>query len=109
MPVEDRSRIRGAIINVGLEVDCCPIIDWICIGLTLSAGGGKSPLAIPLPTAPLADGDFLRHRRHMLTRHLPGLDPALQRVQGSLITTHIGEVTVDMRNNREVKAVIRQT
>ena len=40
----------------------------------------KSPLAMSRTTTPLADGDLLRHRHHMLTRHLLGLDPALQKV-----------------------------
>ena len=45
--------------------------------------------------------DLLRHRHHMLTCHLPGLEPALQRVQGSIIATHIREAAVEMRRDRE--------
>ena len=41
----------------------------------------------------------------MLTRHLNGLDSALQRVQGLLIATYIREVAVGMRRDREVKAL----
>ena len=48
------------------------------------------------------------HRNNMLTRHLPRLDPALQRVQGSLIANHTEEVAVEMMRYREVKALVRQ-
>ena len=41
----------------------------------------------------------------MLTHHLPGLDSALQQVQGPLIATHIGEVTVNMRKDRDARAL----
>ena len=41
----------------------------------------------------------------MLIRYLPGLDSSLQRVQGSLIATDIGEVAVEMRRDRETKAL----
>ena len=58
---------------------------------------------MPRPTVPMANGDFVQNRHHMLTRHLLGLDPALQRVQGLLIATHIREVAVEMRRDREVK------
>ena len=40
-----------------------------------------------------------------LYRHLPRLNPALQRVQGSLISMHIGEVAVEMRRNQDDKAL----
>ena len=44
----------------------------------------------------------------MITRHLPGLDPALQRFQGFLIVTHTGEVAVEMRRDREEKSLALQ-
>ena len=89
-----------SIVNGGLDVDCLPIIDWLCVSLTLNNGNNKLPLSIPRPTVPLADEDLLRHRYHMLTRNLPGIDLTLQRVQGSLIATHIGEVSLEMNRDR---------
>ena len=53
----------------------------------------------------MAGINLLCHRHHMITCQLPGLDPALQRVQGLLIATHIGEVAVELRQDREVKAL----
>ena len=41
----------------------------------------------------------------MLTSHLPGLDPALQRVHGLLIAITIGEVVVDLRRDKEAKVL----
>ena len=45
-PVEAWTRLHGAIIDGGLEVDCCPIIDWIRFALTLKTGDEKLPLAM---------------------------------------------------------------
>ena len=63
---------------------------------------------MPHPTVPLADGDLLQHRHHIIPHHLPGLEPSLQRVQGSLIATHIREVAVDVSRDREEKALAWQ-
>ena len=88
-PVEACTRLSGTIVNRGLEVDFRPIINLIYANLTLKTGDDKSPLAIMRPTAPLVDGHLLRHRYYMLTRHLSRLEPALQRVEGLIIATHI--------------------
>ena len=77
-------------------MDCCPIIYWLCVALTKMVVSDKSPLVMPRPTVPLADGDLLRHRNHMLNQTPPELYPTLQRVQGSLIVTHIWEVMVQL-------------
>ena len=60
------------------------------------------------PTMLLENGDLLRHQHNMLTRQLPGLDNALQRVQGLLIVNRIGEVAVEMNMDREAKAMTLQ-
>ena len=44
----------------------------------------------------------------MLTFHLPGMDPSLQRVQGLRIATHIVEVKVGLSRYREAKALVRK-
>ena len=41
------THLCGSIITGGLEVYCCPIIDWLRVDLTLKAGNYKSPLAMP--------------------------------------------------------------
>ena len=99
-PAEAWTRLRGSIIDGVQEVHCRPIINWLRVSLTMKMGKENSPLAMPQPTVPLNDGDLLWHRHHMLTRHLPGMDPTLQRFQGLLIATHIGEVGVDLRRDR---------
>ena len=53
----------------------------------------------------LADGDLLRHRHHMLTRHLPGMEPDLKRVQGLFIANGIREVVVELKRDRETKSL----
>ena len=57
---------------------------------------------------PLADEDLLQNIHHMLTHHLHRLDPALQRVQGLIISTLIREVVVAMRRDRESKSLVRK-
>ena len=104
-PAEAWTRLHSAIVGGGLEVDCPFKIDWIHVTMTLKTGDDKSPLAMPQTTVPLEDGYLLRNRHHMLTRHLPRLDPSLQRFHGFLITTHIREVVVELRRDREVKAL----
>ena len=44
----------------------------------------------------------------MLTHHLPGMEPSLQRDQGLLTATHIENVAVEMRRDREAKALVYQ-
>ena len=65
-------------------------MDWLRVALTKKVDYGNSPLAMPRPTTPLDNGYYPQK----LTRHLPILDNALQRVQWSLMATHIGEVAV---------------
>ena len=85
MPVESCTLLRNTIVERGLEFDCFPITDSLRIYLTLKTGDEKLPLTILRPTAPLANLDLLWYRHHMLTHQLPGLDPNLKRLQGSLI------------------------
>ena len=99
-PTEVWTCIHGDIVNRGQEVDCQPITYLICVALTKEAVNNKLPLAILQPTVPLADRNVLHHCHHMLTQHLPGLDPALQRVHGYLIATHIGEIAVELWQDR---------
>ena len=77
MPAEAWTRIRRAIVNVGHEVVCRLMIDWLSVALTKKVGDNKSPLSMPQPTAPLAKGDCLCHHHHMFTQHIPRLDLAL--------------------------------
>ena len=100
-PMEAWTRLRGTIVDGGLEFDCRPIIDWIRFALTLKTGDEKLPLAMLRPNTPLEHGDLLWHWHHIITRHLPRIETSLRRVQGLLIATHIGNVAVGMRRDRE--------
>ena len=60
---------------------------------------------MPYPTVPLTDGNLLRHGHQILTLYPHELDPTLQRVQVSLVATHIGEVSSEMNRDIEVKAL----
>ena len=41
----------------------------------------------------------------MLNRQLPGMEPAIERVKGLLIATHIGEAALELRRDREAKVL----
>ena len=41
------------------------------------------------------------HRHTLMIRHLPGLDPSIERALGKQIARKIGEVSVEMRADRE--------
>ena len=84
MPADAWTRLRGVIVDGGHEVD-----SWPKITLMKKMGDEKYPLDLLQPTMTLDDGDLLRHCHYILTQHLLGLEPALQRVHGSLIATHI--------------------
>ena len=90
--VEAWTRLCRSISDRILEVDCRPITDWLCVTLTLNTGDEKSPLAIPRPTVPLEDGELLQKRHHMLTCHLPRLEPALKRVQDFPLRPTLGRL-----------------
>ena len=108
-PTEAWNHICGAIGDAGQEVDFRSIGEWLWVALTKKVGDEKSPLALPRPTITLGDRNLLSHCHHMLTRHLPGLDPSPQRVQGSLIATHVGEVRVKLRRDWEAKLQARKS
>ena len=64
-------------------------------------------LVMSNPTASLMYDLLLQNRHNMLVRHLPGLDLEISISQGSLITTHIGKVVVDLIHYQEEKARLR--
>ena len=88
----------------GQEMDCWPIVGWIFVALKKKARDENSTLAMKRSTVPLANRDLLHHHHNMLTCHLPGQDPNLQRVQRSIIATHFGEVRVKWWQDREAKS-----
>ena len=106
-PVEACTCLRGSIMYGVQEVDFRTIIYWLLVALTKKVGDNKLPLALTRSNAPLAYGDLLLHCHHMLTRHLPRMEPYFHRVKGSLIATHIREVVLELRQDREAKAQAR--
>ena len=82
-PVEAWIFLSGAIVDNGAMVDFRPITNWIRVAITRKSETYQlSPLAMPRPTSPLADRYLTCYRQKVLTSHLPGIDPALQRMQG---------------------------
>ena len=65
-----------------------------------------SPLTIPRPTATIMDVNHLWHCHQILILQLPRHNPALQRVQRSLIALHIGGVAVELRHEYEEMAMV---
>ena len=55
---------------------------------------------VPEPSAPLPDALLLQHRHWLLIRHLPGLEPSINRATGTRIAKIVGEVAVELRKTR---------
>ena len=51
--------------------------------------------------APVADELLKLHWHYLMIQHLPGLDPSIKRATGTHIAQKIGEVSVEMRADRE--------
>ena len=101
--------LLGAIVDAGAKADYKPIIDWIRVSLMQeSREDHPYPLAMPQPTNLFIGRDLLRHRNHILIRHIPKHNPALQRVQGYLIASHIEEMALDLQQDREDKMRVRE-
>ena len=52
------------------------------------------------PLAPLSNALILQHRHRILLRHLPGLDPSINRATGAHIAEPFGELAVELRETR---------
>ena len=52
--------------------------------------------------------DFLQHIHNVLVRHLSVSDLALQYAQGFLIATHIGNLTIELFRNQELKSWVKE-
>ena len=82
-----------------------PIVDWLRVDLKKKSGEDQqSTLTMHRPSAPIVDGELLRHRHNILVRHLLRSDSSIQCAQVSLINTHIGEVEVKLCRKLEEKA-----
>ena len=107
MPVEAWRRLRGAIVDTVAEADCLPISRWTQVDSTSKGGDDQLyPLAMPRTTNTVMDEGPIHHQNNIPIRHLPGQDPFLQHFQGSLIASHIGEVTVELLHDHEKRARI---
>ena len=100
MPMEACTHLWGLIVNVGVEDDCHPLIDWLRVALTRKEGQYQtSPLVIPWLTTLLMYEYLLHYWYPILVNNLPGLDPSLTQAQGFLIAIHIGQVAVELRKD----------
>ena len=110
MPAEAWICLWESIIDTGAKVGCLPIINWLWVALMRKSRYDQPPPppppAMPQPTAPLMDREWIWHHHHKLIRQLPGCNTALQCVQGLLIAMHIREVAVELQPGREEKAQV---
>ena len=76
-------RVRGAIIDLGIEVECKPLVDWLRVSLTRRADGERPVISVADVIAPVANKLLMLHRHALVVRHLPGLDPSIERAMGT--------------------------
>ena len=99
-PVEAWKRLRGAIVDAAAEAAYRPIIDCRCATIVQSGPNTHSALMVPDPSAPLPDAILLQHRHRILLSHLTGLDPSINRAEGTGIAETVREVAVELRDTR---------
>ena len=105
-PRQAWEQVRGQVIVDGKEADCLPLMDFLRAALVTSQQGAPPVLEIALPTAPLADGILLNHRRqHILERDFPLLNAALPAIQQHQIATQLGLLVQENRTAREALQV----
>ena len=94
-------RVRGTIIDLGIEVECKPLVDWLRVSLTRRADGGRPVISVADVIAPVSNELLMLYRHALMVRHLPGLDPSIERATGTQIARKIGEVSVEMQADHE--------
>ena len=108
-PVEAWNRLRGAIVDALAEDACRPLIDWLRAAIVRSGPNTHSALVVHEPSAPLPVALLIHHRHWLLLSHLPGINPSINRAAGTCIADTVGEVAVELRENRlENKQVIEK-
>ena len=76
-------RVRGAIIDLGIEVECKPLVDWLRVSLTRQADGGRPVISVADVISPVADELLMLHQNDLMVRHLPVLVPRIERATGT--------------------------
>ena len=99
-PVEAWNCLRGAISMAAAEAACWPITNWLRAAIIRSGPNTHSALVVPDPSEPLPDTLTLQHLHQLLLSHLPGLDPSINRAEGTRIAKTAGEVAVELREMR---------
>ena len=93
--------VIGAIIDLGIEVECKPLVDYLRVSLTRRVDGGRPVISVAGVISPIADKLLMLHRHTLMVQHLPGLDPSIERATGTHIARKIEEVSLEMRADRE--------
>ena len=75
-------QVRGVIIDLSIEEGCKPLINWLHVALTFRADGGRPVISVADVIAPVADELLMIHTHALMVRHLPGLDPSIERATG---------------------------
>ena len=83
-------RVRGAIVDLGIKVECKSLVDWLRVSLTRRADVGRPVISVADMIAPVADELLMLHRHSLMVRHLPGIDPSIDRATGTQIARNIG-------------------
>ena len=93
-------RVRGAIIDLGIDLECKPLVNWLRVSLTRRADGGRPVISVADVIETVANKFLMLHWNALMIRKLSGLDPSTERVTGTQIARKIGEVSVEMQADR---------
>ena len=100
-------QVRGAIFDLGIKEECKPLVNWLRVALTRRVGGGRPVISVSDVIAPVANEILMLYRHSLMIWHLPGLNPSIERASGMQIERKIGEISVEMRADREERKEAR--
>ena len=93
--------VRGQIVVDNREVSCLALINFLRASMVRSQVNQPVELRLATaPTAPVADGDLLTHRRRIVESNFPQLNNALPQLQQHQVATQLGLLIQDRRAER---------
>jgi hypothetical protein len=69
------AELGGAVIANGDQEKCAPLLTWMVLAATRPAVISPSTLVMPRPAPPLGEYPLIHHRRELLYKLLPNLNP----------------------------------
>jgi hypothetical protein len=94
--------VYAKIVTNGLQLQCAPLINWMCATCTANnPGEAISRAGHPFLRVPFDDSALLEQGHMLVLAKLPGLSFALTTVRASQIESKLSEVVKQLHNVRQ--------